>query len=44
MAAPVEARIEKMKIVMERIKLAQDNKDYTQIPQVCRDFDDATGP
>ena len=44
MSAPVQVRIEKMKIIMECIKIAQDNKDYAQIPQLWRDFDDVMGP
>jgi len=44
MAGPVQARIEKMKSIMERIKIAQDNKDYAQIHQLRLDFDDVMGP
>jgi hypothetical protein len=44
MAAPVVARIEKLKSIMERSKLAHANRDYAQIPRLQREYDDATGP
>ena len=43
MATPVATKIEKLKSIMERAKLAHATGDYVQIPQLQRDYDDATG-
>ena len=43
MATPVATKIEKLKSIMERAKLAHATGDYAQIPQLQRDYDDATG-
>ncbi len=41
-SADLEHRIEVLKSIVERIQLAQDSKDYAQIPSLQRDYKDFT--
>ncbi len=43
MAKPVEARMEKIRSIKERAKLALTNRDYAQITQLRRELDNAMG-